>query len=86
MRKGPQYGKVLFYEPELEYFEKDKLIKNQQQKAVLAMMTAFGAEYRNMDMTITKDSQFKEFYKKACEDIIAEVKGSANSCEPSERK
>ena len=85
-RKGPQCGKVLFYEPELEYFEKDKLIKNQQQQAVLGMMRAFGAVPRNMGMTISKDSQFKEFYKKACEDIIAEVKCSAKSCEASKTK
>lgn len=84
-RKGPQCGKVLFYEPKLEYFEKDKLRKNQQQKAVLGMMRAFGAEYHSLGMTISKDSQFKEFYKLACQDIIAKVKGSANSCGSSER-
>lgn len=84
-RKGPQYGKVLFYEPELEYFEKDKLIKNQQQQAVLGMMRAFGADPRNMGMTISKDSQFKEFYKLACKDIIAEVKGLKKTGDSSKR-
>ena len=77
-------GNVIFYEPTFDY-EKNQL-KNQQQKAVLAMMKAFGADHRDMGVIITKDSQFKEFYKKACEDIIAEVKGSANPCEASERK
>ena len=50
------------------------------------MMKAFRAEHRDMGVTITKDSQFKEFYKKACEDIIAEVKCSANPCEASKTK
>lgn len=85
-RKGAQYGKVFYYEPELGYPEKDKIIKNQQQNAVLGMMRAFGAKCYSLGMTITKDSQFKEFYKKACEDIIAKVKGAANSCEPSKMK
>lgn len=83
-RNRSQKGNVIFYEPTFDY--ETNQLKNQQQKAVLAMMTAFGAVPRNMGMTITKDSQFKEFYKKACEDIIAEVKGSTNSCESSERK
>ena len=85
-RKRPQQGKVIFYEPTFEYKDEKNLLKNQQQKAVLAMMKAFRADHRDMGVIITKDSQFKEFYKKACEDIIAEVKGSTNSSESSERK
>ena len=74
-------GNVYFYEPTYE-----DPVRKQRQKDVLAMMGAFGGVPHNMDMTITKDSQFKEFYERACKDIIAEVKGSARSCASSEKK
>jgi hypothetical protein len=38
-----------------------------------------------MGMTISKDSQFKEFYKLACKDIIAEVKGLKKTGDSSKR-
>ena len=85
-RKNLKDRKVVFYEPKFEYHEKENLIRNQQQKAVLAMMDAFGAEWRGMGVTITKNSQFKEFYEKACKDIIAEVKGAPSSSDSSKRK
>ncbi len=86
MRRQNPSGKVIFYEPTFASEGDNSRNRIQQQKDILAMMEAFGAEHRDMGVTITKDSQFKEFYQKACEDIIAEVKGSANPCEASERK
>ena len=86
VRRNNPSGKVIFYEPKFVSAGNNSLERIQHQNDVLAMMKAFRAEHRDMGVTITKDSQFKEFYKKACEDIIAEVKGSTNSCESSERK
>ena len=86
VRRNNPSGKVIFYEPKLVSAGNNSLERIQHQNDVLAMMKAFRAEHRDMGVTITKDSQFKEFYKRACEDIIAEVKGSTNSCESSERK
>lgn len=74
-------GMVYFYEPTFE-----DPIRKQRQDDVLAMMIAFGGEPCNMGMTITENSQFKEFYKKASEDIIAKVKCTTDSCESRERK
>ena len=65
--------------------EPEGCIDHQQQHAVLGMMRAFGAVPRNMGMTISKDSQFKEFYKLACKDIIAEVKGLKKTGDSSKR-
>ena len=66
-------GKVVFYEPKFAFKGKKGCARNQSQKEVLAMMAAFGAEHRDMGMTISGNSQFLKFYEKACEDITAEI-------------
>ncbi len=83
--KQPQEGRVYFYEPTFAFKGKNSRKRNQRQKDVLAMMKAFDAEHRSVGMTISKDSQFKEFYKLACKDIIAEVKGLKETGDSSKR-
>ena len=68
-------GKVVFYEPTFAFKNENGHARNQRQKEVLAMMAAFGAEHRDMGMTISDNSQFLNFYENACEDITAEING-----------
>lgn len=77
-RKTFEKGKVHFYEPKFAYREEKNLLKNQQQKAVLTMVKAFGADYHSLGVEISEANEgvFKVFYEKAAEDIIQKVKGA----------
>lgn len=75
-RKKGENGKLHFYEPKFAYRAEENLLKNQQQKAVLTMLKAFGADYHPLGVEISESNEgdFKVFYEKAAEDIIQKVK------------
>ena len=77
-RKKGEKGKVHFYEPKFAYREEKNLLKNQQQKAVLTMLKAFGAAYHSLGVEISESNErdFKVFYEEAAEDIIQKVRGT----------
>lgn len=77
-RKKFEKGTVHFYEPKFEYREEKHLLKNQQQKAVLTMLKAFGADYHPLGVEISESNEgdFKVFYEKAIEDIIHRGQGA----------